>query len=238
MSRARGRPRRWLWSQGNTGHRNFVVVGFITSSVGRTAGFLVEGRCKDLLHFHTSIPALHEYIQLIGEFHNLTNGIDLLSVMYQLLNRTSHVPPGDSVGPEITDRALTLIQSVDAIFKRIAAEVAKAVSVAERRSPTVFENIARTLKWNQYLMGCEGEYGANDLNADLTATILPSVQTQWHLGINVEIPALLSVFFQEIKVDLDKTIQTLQVRSSTNIDTVRTQYAVHNCLESRASTFD
>lgn len=42
----------------------------------------------------------------------------------------------------------------------------------------------------------EGEYGPTDLNADLTAPILPFVQTQWHLGVNVEIPALLSVFFQ------------------------------------------
>jgi hypothetical protein len=42
----------------------------------------------------------------------------------------------------------------------------------------------------------EGEYGANDLNMALTATILPSVQTQWHLGINVEISSLLSDFFQ------------------------------------------
>ncbi|KAJ7797867.1 hypothetical protein B0H14DRAFT_3546697 [Mycena olivaceomarginata] len=160
------------------------------------------------------------------------------------LNPT-HVPPGDSVGPEmqqeivdlesaVTDRTLTLVQSVDVIFKRIAAEVVKAVNVAQKRSPTVFERIAQ-LKWNQYLalMRRDGEYGPTDVNADLTAPILPSVQTQWYLGVNVEIPALLSVFFgvlqflsekgtqlnykQELKVDLDNTIQTLQVRSSTNI---------------------
>jgi hypothetical protein len=114
-----------------------------------------------------------------------------------------------------TDRAHTLVQSIEAIFKRIATEVAQAVAVvriiinlrpkykltkdkAARRSPTVFENIAQTLKWNQYqaLMRREGEYAARDLNMDLTTTILPSVQTQWHLGINVEIPALLSAFFQ------------------------------------------
>ncbi|KAJ7822388.1 hypothetical protein B0H14DRAFT_3146386 [Mycena olivaceomarginata] len=192
----------------------------------------------------TSIPALHEYIQLIGEFHNLTDGIDLLAVMYQLLNRASHVPSADRVGPEMrqeiinlekrcTDRALTLVQSIEAIFKTIAAEVAKAVSVAAGRSPTIFENIARTLKWNQYLalMRREGEYGANDLNMALTATILPSVQTQWHLGINVEISSLLSDFFQEIKADLDKTIQTLQDRSSTNIDTVRKSLGVDSFVK-------
>jgi hypothetical protein len=77
-------------------------------------------------------------------------------VMYQLLNRASHVPSADRVGPEMrqeiinlekvgkpilhichlllpfqrcTDRALTLVQSIEAIFKTIAAEVAKAVSV-------------------------------------------------------------------------------------------------------------
>ncbi|KAJ7480387.1 hypothetical protein B0H11DRAFT_2024898 [Mycena galericulata] len=191
----------------------------------------------------TSIPALHEYIQLNGEFHNLTDGIDVLSMMYQLLNRASHAPSGDSVGPEMqqeivdlekrcTDRALTLVQSVDVIFKRIAAEVVKAVNLAEKRSPTVFEKIAR-LKWNQYLalMRREGEYGPTDLNADLTAPILPSVQTQWHLGVNVEIPALLSVFFQELKVDLDNSIQTLQVRSSTNVDTVRKSLGVESFVK-------
>ncbi|KAJ7842101.1 hypothetical protein B0H14DRAFT_3140018 [Mycena olivaceomarginata] len=197
---------------------------------------------------------------LLGEFHNLTDGIDLLAVMYQLLNRASHVPSADRVGPEMrqeiinlekvgkpilhichlllpfqrcTDRALTLVQSIEAIFKTIAAEVAKAVSVAAGRSPTIFENIARTLKWNQYLalMRREGEYGANDLNMALTATILPSVQTQWHLGINVEISSLLSDFFQEIKADLDKTIQTLQDRSSTNIDTVRKSLGVESFVK-------
>ncbi|KAJ7920348.1 hypothetical protein B0H13DRAFT_1987178 [Mycena leptocephala] len=191
----------------------------------------------------TSIPALHEYIQLTGEFDNLTHGIDVLSMMYQLLNRASHAPSGDSVGPEMqqeivdlekrcTDRALTLVQSVDVIFKRIAAEVVKAVTLAEKRSPTVFEKIAR-LKWNQYLalMRREGEYGPTDLNADLTAPILPSVQTQWHLGVNVEIPALLSVFFEELKVELDNSIQTLQVRSSTNIDTVRKSLGVESFVK-------
>ncbi|KAJ7926604.1 hypothetical protein B0H13DRAFT_2313321 [Mycena leptocephala] len=63
------------------------------------------------------------------------------SMMYRLLNRASHAPSGDSVGPEMqqkivdlekrcTDRALTLVQSVDVISKRIAAEVVKAVNLA------------------------------------------------------------------------------------------------------------
>ncbi|KAJ7814970.1 hypothetical protein B0H14DRAFT_3878507, partial [Mycena olivaceomarginata] len=192
----------------------------------------------------TSIPALHEYIRRIGEFQTLTDGIDLLSVMYQLLNRASHVPSGDSVGLQLrqevldlekrcTDRALTLVRSIEAIFARIAAKVAEAVSVAQGRSPGVFENIARTLKWNQYLalMRREGEYGANDLNTDLTATILPSIQTQWHLGINMEIPTLLSDFFQEIQADLHKSIRTLQDRSSTNIDTVRKSLGVESFVK-------
>ncbi|KAJ7926605.1 hypothetical protein B0H13DRAFT_1862064 [Mycena leptocephala] len=63
----------------------------------------------------------------------------------------------------------------------------------------------------------EGEYGPTDLNADLTAPILPSVQTQWHLGVNVEIPALLSVFFQ--------------VRSSANVDTDRKSLGVESFVK-------
>ncbi|KAJ6618590.1 hypothetical protein B0H10DRAFT_2029236 [Mycena sp. CBHHK59/15] len=138
---------------------------------------------------------------------------------YQLLNRASYVPSEDSdVRPGIrqdifnlekrcTDRADALVQCINAIFKKIVAEVSKAVGVAEGRSPTVFKNIALTLKWNQYLalMRREGEYGPNNLNTDLTATIFPSIQTQWHMGINVEIPTLLSDFFQEIKGDLDRS---------------------------------
>ncbi|KAJ6621974.1 hypothetical protein B0H10DRAFT_940712 [Mycena sp. CBHHK59/15] len=102
-----------------------------------------------------------------------------------------------------------------------------------RRSPTVFENIALTLKWNQYLalMRREGEYGPNNLNTDLTATIFPSIQTQWHMGINVEIPTLLSDFFQEIKGDLDRTIQALGVRSSSNIDAVRKSLGVESFVK-------
>ncbi|KAJ7940013.1 hypothetical protein B0H13DRAFT_1850212 [Mycena leptocephala] len=175
----------------------------------------------------------HEYIQLIGESHNLTDGIDVLSMMYQLLNRALHVPSGDSVAPEMQ-------QEITGLEK------------AEKRSPTVFEKIAQ-LKWNQYLalMRRDGEYGPTDLNAVLTAPILPSVQTQWHLGVNVEIPALLSVFFavlpfffekgtqlnykQELKDDLDNTIQTLQVRSSTNVDTLNMTFirdSAHTVFES------
>ncbi|KAJ7939815.1 hypothetical protein B0H13DRAFT_2497563 [Mycena leptocephala] len=140
-------------------------------------------------------------------------------MMYQLLNRASHVPSGDSVAPEMqqeitglekrcNDRSFTLVRSVDVIFKRIGAEVVKAVDVAEKRSPTVFEKIAQ-LKWNQYLalMRRDGEYGPTDLNADLTAPILPSVQTQWHLGVNVEIPALLSVFFGVLQLFSEKGTQ-------------------------------
>ncbi|KAJ6618382.1 hypothetical protein B0H10DRAFT_2029700 [Mycena sp. CBHHK59/15] len=159
---------------------------------------------------------------------------------YQLLNRASYVPSEDSdVRPGIRqdifnlekrciDRADALVQCINAIFKKIVAEVSKAVGVAEGRSPTVFENIALTLKWNQYLalMRREGEYGPNNLNTDLTATIFPSIQTQWHMGINVEIPTLLSDFFQEIKGDLDRTIQALGVRSSSNIDAVRKSLGV------------
>ncbi|KAJ7917953.1 hypothetical protein B0H13DRAFT_2321892 [Mycena leptocephala] len=77
----------------------------------------------------------------------------------------------------------------------------------------------------------EGEYGPTDLIADLTASILPLVQPQWHLGMNVEIPALLSVFFQELKVDLASSIQTLQVRSSTNVDTVRKSLGVESFVK-------
>ncbi|KAJ7744706.1 hypothetical protein B0H14DRAFT_2986644, partial [Mycena olivaceomarginata] len=192
-----------------------------------------------------SIPALHEYIRRIGEFQTLTDGIDLLSVMYQLLNRASHVPSGDSVGLQLrqevldlekrcTDRALTLVRSIEAIFERIAAKVAEAVSVVRSgKEPGRFREYCRTLKWNQYLalMRREGEYGANDLNTDLTATILPSIQTQWHLGINMEIPTLLSDFFQEIQADLHKSIRTLQDRSSTNIDTVRKSLGVESFVK-------
>ncbi|KAJ7855107.1 hypothetical protein B0H13DRAFT_2080247 [Mycena leptocephala] len=67
----------------------------------------------------------------------------------------------------------------------------------------------------------DGEYGGNNLNADLTAIILSSVQSQWHLGINVEIAAVLSNFFQDMGTDLDETIRALGVRSASNIDTVR-----------------
>ncbi|KAJ7819594.1 hypothetical protein B0H14DRAFT_2836031, partial [Mycena olivaceomarginata] len=194
----------------------------------------------------TCIPALSQYIQHIGELHNLTDGIHLLSAMWQLLNRASYAPSasGDCVGPEMrqdivdlekrcTDRAHTLVQSIEAIFKRIATEVAQAVAVAARRSPTVFENIAQTLKWNQYqaLMRREGEYAARDLNMDLTTTILPSVQTQWHLGINVEIPALLSAFFQEIEADLKRTVEALHARSSTSIETVRKSLEVESFVK-------
>ncbi|KAJ7804448.1 hypothetical protein B0H14DRAFT_3486192 [Mycena olivaceomarginata] len=128
--------------------------------------------------------------------------------MYQLLNRASHVPSGDSVCPEMqqdivdlekrcTDRAIALVKCVDLIFKGIAAEVGKAVNLAEKRSPSVFEKISG-LKWNQYLMRRQGEYGPSDLNA---------VQTEWHLGVNVKIPALNSVFFQELEVDLANSIE-------------------------------
>ncbi|KAJ6605785.1 hypothetical protein B0H10DRAFT_2076245 [Mycena sp. CBHHK59/15] len=164
---------------------------------------------------------------------------------YQLLNRASYVPSEDSdVRPGIRqdifnlekrciDRADALVQCINAIFKKIVAEVSKAVGVAEGRSPTVFENIALTLKWNQYLalMRREGEYGPNNLNTDLTATIFPSIQTQWHMGINVEIPTLLSDFFQEIKGDLDRTIQALGVRSSSNIDAVRKSLGVESFVK-------
>ncbi|KAJ6567520.1 hypothetical protein B0H10DRAFT_1965351 [Mycena sp. CBHHK59/15] len=83
----------------------------------------------------------------------------------------------------------------------------------------------------------DGEYGPNDLNKDLTAPILPSVQTQWHMGINVEIPTLLSVFFQglnqkqEIKTDLDGTIHALGDDSSTNIDVVRKSLGVESFVK-------
>ncbi|KAJ6616575.1 hypothetical protein B0H10DRAFT_2219401 [Mycena sp. CBHHK59/15] len=165
-------------------------------------------------------------------------------MLYQLLNRASHVPSEESARPGIrqdvlnlekrcTDKAHALVQSIEVIFKRIAAEVAKAVSVAEARSTSVFENIALTLRWNQYLalMRRDGEYGPNDLNKDLTAPILPSVQTQWHMGINVEIPTLLSVFFQEIKTDLDGTIHALGDDSSTNIDVVRKSLGVESFVK-------
>ncbi|KAJ7934738.1 hypothetical protein B0H13DRAFT_1855029 [Mycena leptocephala] len=57
----------------------------------------------------TSIPALHEYIQLMGEFHNLTDGVDILSMMYQLLNWAVHVPSGDiDVRPGIRQDILDL----------------------------------------------------------------------------------------------------------------------------------
>ncbi|KAJ7937754.1 hypothetical protein B0H13DRAFT_1852390 [Mycena leptocephala] len=50
-------------------------------------------------------------------------------------------------------------------------------------------------------------------------------------GVNVEIPALLSVFFQKLQVDLDHSIQTLQVWSSTDVDTVRKSLAVESFLK-------
>ncbi|KAJ6623891.1 hypothetical protein B0H10DRAFT_2008729 [Mycena sp. CBHHK59/15] len=182
----------------------------------------------------TSIPALHEYIQLIGEFHNLTDGVDILAMTYQFLNRASHAPSENSdvagirrdildLEKRCTDSTDVLVQSIEAIFNRIAAEVAKAVGVAEVQSPAVFESLALRLRWNQYLalMRRDGEYGGNNLNADLTAIILSSVQSQWHLGINVEIAAVLSNFFQDMGTDLDETIRALGVRSASNIDTVR-----------------
>jgi hypothetical protein len=92
----------------------------------------------------------------------------------------------------------------------------------------------------------EGEYGVTNLNADLTATILPSVQSQWHVGINVEIATLLSVFFKVfcffwhgtsantrrkvIENDLNTTIQALVIRSSSNIDTVRKSLGVESYM--------
>ncbi|KAJ7940096.1 P-loop containing nucleoside triphosphate hydrolase protein [Mycena leptocephala] len=182
----------------------------------------------------TSIPALHEYIQLIGEFHNLTDGVDILAMTYQFLNRASHAPSENSdvagirrdildLEKRCTDSTDVLVQSIEGIFNRIAAEVAKAVGVAEVQSPAVFESLALRLRWNQYLalMRRDGEYGGNNLNADLTAIILSSVQSQWHLGINVEIAAVLSNFFQDMGTDLDETIRALGVRSASNIDTVR-----------------
>lgn len=162
---------------------------------------------------------------------------------YQLLNRASHVPSGDSdVGPGIRQgiidlenvvlvlahiRCLSLPTTALYHFSRRLVRIHRGylqedhrgggkscqrrpyridchdhhqlISIqAEGRSPTVFQNIALTVRWNQYLaiMRRDGEYGGNNLNADLTATILSSVQSQWHLGINVEIAILLSAFFQ------------------------------------------
>ncbi|KAJ7909877.1 hypothetical protein B0H13DRAFT_2661314 [Mycena leptocephala] len=188
----------------------------------------------------TSIPSLHEYIQLNGELHSLQDGVNTLSMSYQLLTRVSHVPCRDSdveqdiisLEKRCTVSADALVESIEVIFKRIAGEVAKAVSVAEERSSNVFQNIAMTLRWNQYLalMRREGEYGVTNLNADLTATILPSVQNQWHVGINVEIATLLSVFFEVIENDLNTTVQALVVRSSSKIDTVRKSLGVESYM--------
>ncbi|KAJ7939004.1 hypothetical protein B0H13DRAFT_1851174 [Mycena leptocephala] len=93
---------------------------------------LITGWCFGV---KTSIPALHEYTQLIGEFHNLTEGGDILAMTYQFLNRAAHAPSETAMWPASDGISLiwkstdVLVQSIEAIFNRIAAEVAKAVGL-------------------------------------------------------------------------------------------------------------
>ncbi|KAJ7920979.1 hypothetical protein B0H13DRAFT_1867123 [Mycena leptocephala] len=138
--------------------------------------------------------------------------------MYQPLNRASHVPSaardhGPRKGWDAKFAWLRLI-----VFQRCND---RSLTLAEKRSPTVFEKIAQ-LKWNQYLalMRRDGEYGPIDLNADLTAPILPSADSGTQLN-----------YEQELKDDLDNTIQILQVRSPTNVDTVRKSLGVESFVK-------
>ncbi|KAK6984161.1 hypothetical protein R3P38DRAFT_2806924 [Favolaschia claudopus] len=146
----------------------------------------------------TGIPALYTHTMHIGERQGVSDAIHLLFLTYQLLNQSSITVEGDDEGSEIRlekeceQEVASLVQSIEKMFAMIVDESSPLIDAAKQQSLHVFQAVAETHKWNQYLalMRRQGEFGSTNLNALLTSPIADSesLQRLWHVVFNEDIP--------------------------------------------------
>ncbi|KAK7016479.1 hypothetical protein R3P38DRAFT_3202631 [Favolaschia claudopus] len=146
----------------------------------------------------TGIPALYTHTMHIGERQGVSDAIHLLFLTYQLLNQSSITVEGDDEGSEIRlekeceQEVASLVQSIEKMFAMIVDESSPLIDAAKQQSLHVFQAVAETHKWNQYLalMRRQGEFGSTNLNALFTSPIADSesLQRLWHVVFNEDIP--------------------------------------------------
>ncbi|KAK7027222.1 hypothetical protein R3P38DRAFT_2942002 [Favolaschia claudopus] len=171
----------------------------------------------------TGIPALYTHTMHIGERQGVSDAIHLLFLTYQLLNQSSITVEGDDEGSEIRlekeceQEVASLVQSIEKMFAMIVDESSPLIDAAKQQSLHVFQAVAETHKWNQYLalMRRQGEFGSTNLNALLTSPIADSesLQRLWHVVFNEDIPRTVLHCMKSIHTAISSSVSNLRHRS-------------------------
>ncbi|KAJ7040285.1 hypothetical protein C8F04DRAFT_1254046 [Mycena alexandri] len=189
----------------------------------------------------TGIPQLRSYFESHGERRNLGEAIAVVSQFCEFLSRTSSTqfsasPMGNRATALTVQNAINdleqrcgtrldeMVTGIEKVHDDLLVIVDAAVSDAEEKSATIFENHTAK-RWNQYraMMRQEGQYETGNLNADLTKNILPLVQRDWNIAVNNLTPLHIKDFAEEIQEDLINTVKSIShdpsVRKSLGIET-------------------
>ncbi|KAJ7610800.1 hypothetical protein FB45DRAFT_1037701 [Roridomyces roridus] len=178
----------------------------------------------------TDIPRMKRYLLNDGERRNLVEAISVVGNFCTLLSQTTSQLDANATGDAGAHQKISKLlaeldkksdelssDTMDKIrdsYRKIGTTLNEAVGEARDRSPSVFEDTAKKMKWNQYraMMRSNGAYAAHppgNLNADLVATIQPRVGTTWAVEVNGEIPLHLLNLYNELKGEYDDVIKEI-----------------------------
>ncbi|KAF7303106.1 hypothetical protein MKEN_01274100 [Mycena kentingensis (nom. inval.)] len=158
----------------------------------------------------TGIPALEEYLCQGSERQcvevaeqRLTELESISESVFAVFSQGKH--PG-RLTPQSREFALSRVDelekenlkavdfavgALEGEFTKIINCVGKAVSTAESESLDVLEKFNTQIGNFHTLKAClvrHGVFGAYNLNRDLTKTILPAIQSEWHVRLNSHVP--------------------------------------------------